>query len=458
MLARWLEELSQFDMVILHRKGSNHTNANALSRIPDELSFCNCYRAGVRLEELPCGGCAFWQRTHSQWSHFEEEVDDVMPLSVRKVVVGNSHIQCVLGSSDPKFVRQIVSNSSGESDDLPSSTQDGPDEEDWFSTGYTPSQLREAQLKDSDIGVLLKWVEDDQTPFQAELQLTSAAVKFFWVNRALLQVVRGVLFYSWIGDVENRLLFIVPQDMRKEVLRLCHDLKTSGHPGMARTYYKLQQHVIWYGMKTDCTLYVKSCSVCNRQKKPNRRARGSLGSFHAGAPLERVHVDILGPIKTSSSGNKYVLMVICQFTKWIEAYALPDQMTATTVSALVNNFFARFGCPLQIHSDQGSNFTSDLFQAVCNLLEVTKTRTTPYRPCSNGQVERYNRTLLQIIRCYLDEDITEWDKDLDLITSAIRALPNRQTSITPKSDDDGTGSYTTHRPDLRNQHQHGEVN
>ena len=106
---------------------------------------------------------------------------------------------------------------------------------------------------------------------------------------------------------------------------------------------------------------------------------------------------------TSSSGNKYILMLVCQFTKWIEAYPIQDQTTERVVSAVVNNFISRFGCPVQIHTDQGSNFTSALFQAVCGLLQVSKTRTTPYRPCSNSQVERYNRTLLQIIRCYLDE-------------------------------------------------------
>ena len=98
---------------------------------------------------------------------------------------------------------------------------------------------------------------------------------------------------------------------------------------------------------------------------------------------------------------------------------------------VVNNFFARFGCPSQVHTDQGSNFTSAFFRSICDLLEITKTHTTPYRPCSNGQVERYNRTLLQVIRCYLDGKIADWDKDLGIFTGAIRSLPNRQTGFTP---------------------------
>ena len=183
-------------------------------------------------------------------------------------------------------------------------------------------------------------------------------------------------------------------------------------------------------MRTDCNLYVKSCSQCNRQKKASVRARAALGSFHAGAPMERLHLDILGPFPDRRKGNKYVLMVVCQFTKWMEAYPLARQ-TADEISRLVvDNIISRFGPPEIIHTDQGRNFTSALFQGVCELLEITKTRTTPYRPCSNGQVERYNRTLLQMICCYL-ADNKEWDKDLSLLTSAIRSVPNRQTGFSP---------------------------
>ena len=88
-LTRWLEVLAQFDMTILHRPGRKHCNADGLSRIPDELEYCDCYRAGVKLEDLPCKGCPYCKRSQQNWSHFEEEVDDVVPLAVRRIV--NDH-------------------------------------------------------------------------------------------------------------------------------------------------------------------------------------------------------------------------------------------------------------------------------------------------------------------------------------------------------------------------------
>ena len=143
-----------------------------------------------------------------------------------------------------------------------------------------------------------------------------------------------------------------------------------------------------------------------------------------------MHIDILGPITTSESENRYVLMLIDQFTKWLECYPLPKHTAENVVSKVVKGFISRFGCPLEIHSDQGSEFDSALFKSVCNLLEITKTHTTPYRPSANGQMERYNRTLLQVIRCYIRAKQKTWDQDLEELAAAIRCMKNRQTQFT----------------------------
>ena len=84
-LAGWLKELSPFDMSILHWCGTKHGNADGLSRKPDEEIFCDCYKAGVELTSLPYSGCKFCTRAHKQWSRFEEDVDDVVPLGVKSV-------------------------------------------------------------------------------------------------------------------------------------------------------------------------------------------------------------------------------------------------------------------------------------------------------------------------------------------------------------------------------------
>ncbi|VDI11719.1 Hypothetical predicted protein [Mytilus galloprovincialis] len=86
-LARWIEELSQYNMLVQHRPGKKHVNADALSRIPDTLNECNSYLPSIPLNNLPCGGCKYCTRARSQWSTFEEEVDFVKPLTVRAVSI-----------------------------------------------------------------------------------------------------------------------------------------------------------------------------------------------------------------------------------------------------------------------------------------------------------------------------------------------------------------------------------
>ena len=84
-LARFLEELSQYNFKLIHRKGAEHVNADALSRIKDLLEKCDCYGAGQRLGDIPCGGCHYCKRAHKQWARFNDDVDDVVPLVIRSV-------------------------------------------------------------------------------------------------------------------------------------------------------------------------------------------------------------------------------------------------------------------------------------------------------------------------------------------------------------------------------------
>ena len=103
----------------------------------------------------------------------------------------------------------------------------------------------------------------------------------------------------------------------------------------------------------------------------------------------------------------------------VEIHALPDISAEQTARCAIDQFFSRFGTPLQIHTNQGKNFDGNIMKALCDLYRITKTQTTPYRPCSNGQVERYNQLLLQLIRCFLRAKDKTWDQDLQLLAGAI---------------------------------------
>lgn len=127
-----------------------------------------------------------------------------------------------------------------------------------------------------------------------------------------------------------------------------------------------------------------------------------MSQYNVGAPSERVAIDILGPPPESESGNKYLLLVADYFTKWPEAYALPNQEATTVAEVLVREYVCRYGVPLELHSDQGRNFRSNVFKEMCALLGIKKTRTTPLHPQSDGMIERMNRTLEAQLSKFVD--------------------------------------------------------
>ena len=114
-------------------------------------------------------------------------------------------------------------------------------------------------------------------------------------------------------------------------------------------------------------------------------------------PLERIAMDILGPLPVTERGNRYILVVGDYFTRWKEAFPMKDMEAQKVACILVNEFICRMGVPDTIHTDKGRNFESNLNKELCLMLGIRKTRTTPYHPQSDGMVERFNRTLLNML-------------------------------------------------------------
>ena len=232
---------------------------------------------------------------------------------------------------------------------------------------------------------------------------------------------------------EQKLCLIVAHSLRADVLKHCHDSKVAGHLGQQKTIERVKQSFLWHHLHSDCLEYVRSYNVCNQNKKANVNPRAALTRFHTGCPMECIHLDILGPFNPSEIGNKYILMMIDQFTKWVEMATLPEQSALLIGQQFVVHFIVTFGCPLEVHTDQDRDFDGNLFKAVCEILEVAKTRTTPDHPSSNGQVERCNTIVAQMIRCYIQMKNKRWDIDLPPLSMALHSMVNRQTGFTPNS-------------------------
>jgi transposase InsO family protein len=227
------------------------------------------------------------------------------------------------------------------------------------------------------------------------------------------------------------LQFFVPRSLRNEVLQHMHNSLLGGHLGQKKTKGKILQRYYWFELREDVNGWIARCDVCGSIKPLPKPARAPLGVMTVGAPMDRLSTDIMGPLPLTPRGNKYVLVVVDHFTKWVEIFAVPDQTAETCARIIINEVIARFGCPHSIHSDQGRNYESQLFSDLCRLLEVRKTRTSPANPRCNGQTERFNRTLLGMIKSYLKGQQRDWDLNLGCLAAAYRATPHDSTHMTP---------------------------
>jgi len=194
---------------------------------------------------------------------------------------------------------------------------------------------------------------------------------------------------------------------------------------------QLRQYYYWPGVRRDIYTWTSHCTQCQKSNPAPSRAHGHLQKVITGAALDIVAVDILSGLPTSSDGSKYILVLTNYFTKRSEAYALPDAEAHTCISAMYNEFFSRFGIPRQLHSDQGKNFESKLIHELCLLAGIEKSKTTPFHPRSDGQAERLNRTLLQMLRTTATDHVNNWPSYLPTVLTAYRMTVHSVTGITP---------------------------
>ena len=299
--------------------------------------------------------------------------------------------------------------------------------------GCQLEELRTAQLADADIAPTLQAKQANQRPGEDQLKEMSLAGRRLVQLWGQLVVRNGVLYrlFEDPGGREERLQLVVPGPLRDEVLTDLHEGELGGHLGMEKTLARLKERFYWPGHYQDVQNWCGKCAVCASRKSPTHSARAPLTSIKVGTPMQLVAVDILGPLPESEAGNLYILVASDYFTRWVEAYPLPNQEATTVARKLTDELFFRFSPPEQLHSDQGRQFESTVIAEMCKLLGIAKTRTTPYHPQCDGLVERFNRTLLAMMATAVQERPFEWEGHLRRLCMAYNTSVHPTTGYTP---------------------------
>lgn len=155
-----------------------------------------------------------------------------------------------------------------------------------------------------------------------------------------------------------------------------------------------------------------------------------MGHLLASRPNQILAMDFTF-LEPSADGRENVLILTDVFSKYTQAIATRDQKATTVARILVHEWFYRFGVPAMIHSDQGRSFEGAVIQQLCQLYGVEKTRTTPYHPQGNGQCERFNRTLHELLRTLSPEQKSNWPAYLQQLTFAYNTTVHQTTGEQP---------------------------
>ncbi|GBN46994.1 Transposon Ty3-G Gag-Pol polyprotein [Araneus ventricosus] len=233
---------------------------------------------------------------------------------------------------------------------------------------WSSSEVQKAQLEDPAIRPILeKKLNSEDRPSWEEIAPEIPATKRYWALWDSLHLKDGVLYRKWESDDGSscRWQLILPKSRIQEVLRETHDSASGGHFGVMKTLSKTRERFYWDRLRADVEKWCRECHACGARKGPKTRTKGRLQRYNVGAPFERMALDILGPLPVTTKGNRYVLVLMDYFTKWPEAIPIPDQEASTVAEELVRAWISRYGVPMILHSDQGTNFNSALFTELC---------------------------------------------------------------------------------------------
>ncbi|CAI5662959.1 unnamed protein product [Oreochromis niloticus] len=398
---RWLAALSTYNFNIKYRAGQANKDADGLSRRPQEPPREDeaFVKEKARIDDMK-------ERLINMPNNLDHETFSA--LCQRHSVSCHSETLSVVESLaiDPSSVTEAY----GE-DILPSMT-----DADWCA----------AQKDDPSLARVIALLGRGLKPSPKETNLESSDVKLLLKQWNKLELSNGVLYRKFNDRDSLVYQLVLPQKYRDRALKGVHD--EVGHLGFERALHLARARFYWPRMAQSIEEKCKKCSRCLMRKALPQKA-APLQNIQATYPLELVCIDYLS-IEPDSRDTRNVLVLTDHFTKFAVAVPTKDQKAKTIAKALWDHLIIPYGIPSRLLSDQGRDFESKLVKELCTLIGTSKIRTTPYHPRGNP-VERYNRTLLDMLGTLEDKDKYHWRDFVRPLTHAYNCTRNDTTGYCP---------------------------
>ncbi|CAF4944161.1 unnamed protein product [Pieris macdunnoughi] len=218
----------------------------------------------------------------------------------------------------------------------------------------------------------------------------------------------------------------------KKILKENHDIPIAGHLGTIRMVKRIQEKYHWKGMRSDIENYVRSCKSCQENKALRKLNRAPMQiTTSSTIPFQRIAMDIVGPLPESGTAKvKFILTLQDDLTKFSIAYPIRSTTAEETSDCLIH-FITLFGIPKSILTDQGTNFTSNLFKKTCDFMKIKQLWSSPYHPQTQGALERSHSTLKEYLKSFVNQDQDNWPRYVYTAIMTYNTSVHCTTNYTP---------------------------
>ena len=369
-LERWNMLLSVYQFEIRYKKGADNIVADALSRIP------------YSKEQEP------------------DEKDDYLDILIANI--SELEESCEGEGNETRISDSNSDNNAAIIANTPTSANER----------IYLSSIQEQQ-KDPDICWIIKLIKTHKNNKPSEIQTENNTQREFLKEYNNLRIIAGILYRStenWTGYFHSQ--YVLPSQLVEKIIEKVHSAPFRGHLGQRKTLRILNERFYRPYLQKNILDYIRACDICQKIKVVGSEARTNLQPILPERTNQLVSTDFAGPFKESEAGNKYLIVIVDCFSKFLVSVPLPNKEAKTAAQALLNNWCWTFGLPERILSDLGGEYDSSIWDATCDLLDIERTHTTPYHPQADGQSEKAVQQIKRMIRAHVDESQNNWDQGI----------------------------------------------